>query len=108
MSGDVEAVAENLRHSLRLYSLPANVAAYHHPTEDHETVASRVALFLAESLLASDWLTRERQAAHAEALAPIEALADQWERDHFTAFARAIRTALRAQPAEATRDGEGE
>lgn len=54
-SADIDAAVTNVRHTLRLYTLPANVARYHTEWDTHDTVAERCAPLIIEGLLNAGW-----------------------------------------------------
>lgn len=54
-SSEFDAAATNVRHTLRLYSLPANVARYHSENDTHDTVAERCAPMIVQGLLDQGW-----------------------------------------------------
>jgi hypothetical protein len=50
---DYDALVTNVRHTLRLYTLPANVARYHREEDTHDDVAERCAPTIVDALLAA-------------------------------------------------------
>lgn len=54
-SADIDAAVTNVSHTLRFYSLPANVARYHSEGDTHDTVAERCAPMIVQGLLDQGW-----------------------------------------------------